>query len=118
MKKVFSIGDIEELTQTKAHVLRYWEEVIPSIAPRKTLSGRRVYTEQDLFLLLRLKHLIQEEKFTLEGARNRIIEEASDDLQIKDNKGNVFHIRQSFNELRTELIEIFFLAKKQRSKDE
>lgn len=114
MIQEFSIGDIEELTQTKAHILRYWEEMIPIIAPKKTLSGRRVYTEQDVFIFLRVKHLIQEEKFTLEGARNKLIEEANDNLTIKGKDGKTIHIRQSFNELRTDLIELFFRIKKHR----
>lgn len=114
MRKEFSIGDIEELTQTKAHILRYWEEIIPSIAPKKNISGRRVYTEQDLFLLLRLKHLVQDKKYTLEGARNKLIEEASDDLSLLDENGRPVHIPQSFNELRTDLIELFLIVKKHR----
>ena len=54
----YSIGEIEELSGVKSHILRYWEEVIPSFAPRKDLGGRRVYTQRDLDLVLRLKYLI------------------------------------------------------------
>ena len=66
----YSIGDVEEISGIKAHVLRYWEEVIPSIRPRKDLGGRRVYSQRDLEVIFRLKYLISEKKFTIEGARN------------------------------------------------
>ena len=69
----YSIGDIEELTGIKAHILRYWEEIIPSFAPKKDLGGRRMYTQRDLDIIQRLKYLIYEKKFTIEGARDFLI---------------------------------------------
>ena len=62
----FSIGEIEKLTGIKAHILRYWEEVVPSLSPQKDLGGRRTYSQRDVQIILRLKHLIQEKKFTIE----------------------------------------------------
>ncbi len=73
----FSIGEVEEVTGVKAHTLRYWEEVIPSFSPSKGDGGRRLYTKTDIQLILRLNHLINEKKYTIEGARNQIISEAS-----------------------------------------
>ena len=110
----YSIGDVEELTGIKPHVLRYWEEVIPSIAPQK-LNGRRIYSKHDILIILRLKHLIQDKKFTIEGARDRLIEEASDNNTVQDAEGNFVHIHQSFNELRSNLIDLFFIIKKYRT---
>ncbi len=107
----YSIGDVEELTGVKIHVLRYWEEVIPSITPQK-LNGRRVYTKHDILIILRMKHLIYDQKYTIEGARNRIIEESSDSYTVTDQEGNYLHIHQSFNELRSLLIDLYFTAKK------
>ena len=54
----YSIGEIEELTGIKAHVLRYWEEVIPGFAPKKDMGGRRVYFDRDIQTIMRLKYLI------------------------------------------------------------
>ncbi len=113
----YSIGDVEELTGVKTHVIRYWEEVIPSITPQK-LNGRRIYSKQDILFILRLKHLIQDKKFTIEGARNRLIEESSDNNTVQDTDGNYVHIHQSFNELRSELIDLYFTAKKYRKHQE
>ncbi len=113
----YSIGDVEEITGVKAHVIRYWEEVIPSITPQK-LNGRRIYSKHDVLIILRLKHLIQDKKFTIEGARNRIIEEASDCNTVIDQEGNYVHLHQSFNELRSVLIDMYFMMKKNRKQRE
>jgi len=72
MGKRYSIGQIAALLGVKTHVLRYWEAEIPLVAPRKDLSGRRVYTEREVELLLRLKHLLYEDRYTIEGARERL----------------------------------------------
>ena len=72
----YSIGQIEKISGVKSHVLRYWEEVIPSITPKKEMSGRRIYSQKDLEIILRLKYLIYTKKFTIEGAKNQIIQDA------------------------------------------
>ena len=58
----YTIGDIEELTGVKAHILRYWEEVIPGFTPQKDAGGRRIYSQHELDLIFRLKYLITEKK--------------------------------------------------------
>jgi DNA-binding transcriptional MerR regulator len=68
----YTIGQISALLGVKTHVLRYWEAEIPLLAPRKDLAGRRVYTEREVELLLRLKQLLYEDRYTIEGARERI----------------------------------------------
>ena len=55
---MYTIGQIEDLTGVKAHVLRYWEEVVPGFTPRKDMSGRRLYSQREVDLILRLKYLI------------------------------------------------------------
>lgn len=101
---MYSIGQIEDLTGVKAHVLRYWEEVIPGFAPQKDLGGRRVYSERELELVLRLNYLINEKKFTIEGARNQIIEEADD---VTQNAALI----QDIHDLRKELTELYLYVK-------
>ena len=63
---MYTIGQIEELTGVKAHVLRYWEEVVPGFTPQKDMSGRRLYSQKEVELIFRLKYLINEKKFTAE----------------------------------------------------
>ena len=72
----YTIGQVEDLTGVKAHILRYWEDVIPGFLPQKDDSGRRLYTQRDLELIFRLKYLITQKKFTVEGAGQQIIEDA------------------------------------------
>ena len=101
----YTIGEIEELSGIKANVLRYWETVIPGFAPRKDLGGRRVYTERDFEIVLRLKHLIYEKKFTIEGARNEILHEA----ETYENNAEIIN---AIREIRTELTNLYFILKK------
>ena len=77
MKQRYTIGEVSQLLGVKQHVIRYWEEEVPFLAPKKSKSGRRVYTDRELQLLLRLKHLLYEKRYTIEGARDRIWKETS-----------------------------------------
>ena len=107
----FSIGEVEELTGIKSHVLRYWEEVIPSLAPKKDIGGRRSYSSRDLQIIFRLKYLIQEKKFTIEGARNQLIEDAGHLAEQNNSSDLILQI----NEIRGELLETYLLVKKYSS---
>ena len=104
----YSIGEVEELSGIKQNVLRYWETVIPGFAPRKDLGGRRVYTERDFEIILRLKYLIYDRKFTIEGARNEILREA----QAYENNAEAM---SAIRELRTELTQLYFDIKGARN---
>lgn len=99
----YSIGEIEDLTGVKAHVLRYWEEVVPGFSPQKDLGGRRSYTQHDLELIFRLKYLINEKKFTAEGAGQQILEEAQ---VVQDNSDIIEQIRKARQELSETYIKL------------
>lgn len=103
----YTIGEVEEISGLKATVLRYWETVIPGFAPRKELGGRRIYTERDLDIVLRLKHLIYERKFTIEGARNEILHEAERFEEKAD-------LMNELRALRTELTELYLMVRKNK----
>ena len=107
----FTIGEVEELTGIKSHILRYWEEVIPSLAPKKDIGGRRSYSSRDLQIIFRLKYLIQEKKFTIEGARNQLIEDAGNLAEQNNSSDLILQI----NEIRGELLETYLLVKKYSS---
>ncbi|MCK4542320.1 MAG: MerR family transcriptional regulator [Spirochaetales bacterium] len=72
---MYQIGDVCRLLSLKPHVLRYWEKEIPLISPRKDTRGIRVYSKQDVNLLFRLRHLLYEKRYTIEGAKQQIWEE-------------------------------------------
>jgi DNA-binding transcriptional MerR regulator len=71
-KLYFRIGDVARLAGIKPHVLRYWETEFPSISPRKSGSGHRLYRRKDVELVLEIKHLLYEKRYTIEGARKAI----------------------------------------------
>lgn len=97
----YTIGQVEKLTGVKSHVLRYWEEVVPGFLPKKDLSGRRVYSQNELNLIFRLKYLINNKKFTAEGAGRQILE---DSQIVQDNQ----EIIKNIQECRSELSKIYF----------
>ena len=106
---VYTIGQVEEITGVKQHILRYWEEVIPSISPEKDISGRRLYSDRDVELVLRINHLVNEKKFTIEGARNQIVAES----EIRaDNSSTLMELQ----EIRSALAKAFFTVRKYRGK--
>lgn len=80
MKKLYySIGEVSEITGIEPHVLRYWETIFNDLNPRKNKAGNRTYREDDITLILKLKELIQEKKYSTAGAK-KIIEGTDSDL--------------------------------------
>ena len=68
----FRIGDVCRLAGLKAYVLRYWETEFPSLSPKKSGTNQRLYRRKDVELVLEIKQLLYDEKFTIEGAREHI----------------------------------------------
>jgi DNA-binding transcriptional MerR regulator len=68
-KLYFRIGEVSRLTGVKQYVLRYWESEFPGLGPKKSGTGHRLYRRKDVELLLEIKHLLYEKRFTIEGAR-------------------------------------------------
>ncbi|MFL5574417.1 MAG: MerR family transcriptional regulator [Gemmatimonadaceae bacterium] len=74
VQEFFSIGDVCALTELKPHVLRYWESQFRFLNPAKNRSGNRVYQRREIELIMLVKHLLYTEKYTIEGARQRLDE--------------------------------------------
>ena len=72
-KAYYAIGEVCDLTGLKPHVLRYWETQFPVLSPTKNRSGNRAYRRKDIELVLLVKHLLYDEKYTIEGARERLL---------------------------------------------
>ena len=70
-----SISEVSEMLDVKPHVLRYWETQFSSLRPRKNRAGNRVYRPEDLKVLFRIRELLYERRFTIEGARKKIHDE-------------------------------------------
>jgi len=68
-KLYFKIGEVSKISGLPSHVLRFWESEFKKIKPRRTVAGQRSYTQKDVAMILEIKHLLHEKKFTIEGAR-------------------------------------------------
>ncbi|MFQ5720645.1 MAG: MerR family transcriptional regulator [Acidobacteriota bacterium] len=71
-KSFFKIGEVCRLTQTQPYVLRFWESEFPTLAPQKTRAGQRLYRRADIEMVMRIKHLLYEESYTIAGARKQL----------------------------------------------
>jgi DNA-binding transcriptional MerR regulator len=79
-KLYFRIGEVSKLLGVEPYVLRFWETEFPGLSPKKSDSGQRLFRRKDVELLLRIKHLLYEKKYTIEGAR----------LSLQENKSGTF----------------------------
>jgi len=98
----YTTGDIERLLRVKAHVIRYWEKEVPLIQPVKDVNGRRIYRDRDLQIFFRLRYLLYDRRFTLEGARDQLYRELAGEYQ--DLRGHI-------SSLRSELLDLFFFVR-------
>ena len=73
-KAYYSIGEVCELTGLKPHVLRYWETQFELLHPTKNRAGNRVFRPKEIELVLLVKHLLYEKKFTIDGARQKLLD--------------------------------------------
>jgi DNA-binding transcriptional MerR regulator len=71
-KEYYSIGEVCEMVELKPHVLRYWETQFPLLNPSKNRSGNRVYQRKEIKLILLVRQLLYEEKYTIEGAKKKL----------------------------------------------
>ena len=71
-KRYFTIGEASKICDVKAHVLRYWEQEFAELDPIKRKGNRRYYQQKDLVMILKIKELLQNKGFTIEGAKNMI----------------------------------------------
>jgi len=70
-----SISEVSEMLGVKAHVLRYWETQFSMLRPKKNRAGNRMYRPEDVRLLLRIKELLYQKRFTIAGARRTMLDE-------------------------------------------
>ena len=71
-KRYFTIGEVSDLCGVKPHVLRYWEQEFTQLRPMKRRGNRRYYQHHEVLLVRRIRELLYEEGFTINGARNRL----------------------------------------------
>ena len=81
-KLFFRIGEVSQLVGVEAYVLRYWESEFPGLSPKKSSSGQRMFRRKDVELLLNIKHLLYDRKFTIEGARKALLDKTKEPVPV------------------------------------
>ena len=71
-KLFYKIGEVSRIVGVESYVLRYWETEFPFLSPMKSKSGQRIYTKKDIELILQIKKLLYEKKYTIDGARKNL----------------------------------------------
>jgi DNA-binding transcriptional MerR regulator len=71
-KRYFTIGEVSDLCAVKPHVLRYWEQEFTQLKPVKRRGNRRYYQHHEVLLIRRIRDLLYEQGFTINGARHRL----------------------------------------------
>ena len=109
-KLFFRIGEVSTMLGLEPYVLRYWETEFPSLSPKKSGTGHRLYRRKDVELLLKIKHLLYEKRFTIDGARQHLHAEAkTPQNDIKQEQQPLF--ADPLPEIRRELSDILKLMK-------
>ena len=103
-KRYFTIGEVSDLCGVKPHVLRYWEQEFPQLAPLKRRGNRRYYQRQDVMLIRQIRSLLYDHGFTIGGARQR--------LSGEEAKNDVSQSRQIIHQLRVELEDVLIILKR------
>jgi len=80
-KLYYSISEVSKITEIEQYVLRYWETEFDQLKPQKNRAGNRIYTNKDIQLILHIKTLLREKKYTIEGAK-KILEDYSPDQGV------------------------------------
>jgi DNA-binding transcriptional MerR regulator len=104
-KLYYSIGEVSDVVGYEPHVLRYWEEEFDVLDPRKNRAGRRVYTEEDIETVERIRRLLKDEKYTIEGARQVIERDERKEEVQAEIEDDLQTLRSFLVELRDQLDE-------------
>jgi len=94
----FRIGEVSAITGVPPYVLRYWESEFPALQPRKSGGGQRLYRKRDVVMLLEIKKLLYQERYTVAGARRRLTE--------REDRARRAEIRTALQRLRAGLEDV------------
>jgi DNA-binding transcriptional MerR regulator len=98
-QEVFAIGQVGEMTDLEPYVLRYWETEFKVLQPEKDSAGNRAYTKDDIAVVLRIKQLLREEKYTIEGARQVFAREDESNQKPLERQRELLELRAFLKEV-------------------
>lgn len=116
-KLYYSISEVSKITDMEQYVLRYWESEFEQLNPQKNRAGNRIYTNKDIQIILHIKSLLREKKYTIKGAKEILINYKSEPVIVKaesepsvenenisiaqnDNKKGKFSIKKDLKEVK------------------
>jgi DNA-binding transcriptional MerR regulator len=118
-KLYFRIGEVSRLVGVPAYVLRYWETEFPRLAPKKSGTGHRLYRRKEVVLLLEIKQLLYDKRYTIEGARQHLETQRKQARRERtpqpERQGELFAVPpEAWGEVRKELASILKLLAERR----
>ena len=98
-KLYYSISEVSKITEVEQYVLRYWETEFEELNPQKNRAGNRIYTNKDIQLILQIKNLLREKKYTIEGAK-KILENNMNlsTILIEESDNQIFNTVSALSE--------------------
>ena len=112
-KLYFRIGDVSRLAGVPSYVLRYWETEFPTISPKKSGTGQRLYRRKDVEMVLEIKRLLYDKRFTIQGARKALDPKLKAPVRNAPTKtgatGDLFSSSPDLTGIRSELTAILKL---------
>lgn len=102
-KLYYSISEVSKITGLKQYVLRFWETEFPMLKPRKNRAGNRTYRQTDIDTILRIKDFLYVQKYTIDGARDRIKSGTTKDLS--DDRDSIIY-REVLKKVKEELLSL------------
>ncbi len=108
-KRYFTIGEVSELCGVKPHVLRYWEQEFTQLRPVKRRGNRRYYQHHEVLLIRRIRELLYEQGFTINGARGRLGQSAAEPIPDATTPNVSTHIPVDLTLLRSEIKSVLSL---------
>ena len=104
-----SISEVSEMVGVKPHVLRYWETQFSMLRPKKNRAGNRMYRPEEIKLLLQIKELLYARRFTIAGARRRLLDDRKETPQVEigfDDPGKKMVLHEVKTELKHLLVKL------------
>lgn len=102
--KYYRIGEVAGITGLPAYTIRYWEQEFDQLMPRKSATGRRLYTEEELELVKRIQNLLHDQGFTIRGAKELLQKsEANPNIPSDDREARLL---QKLHKIRKHLQEL------------
>ena len=100
-KVFYRVGEVSQKIGVESYVLRYWEKMFPQLKPEKDESGQRVYTQADIDVVSRIKNLLHEQRYTIDGARKKLREES----KTRDS-GDISELQTTLEKVKSILREV------------